>query len=182
MPRAVRRELSDGSAYAGQQRVTFVLPYDTLVSATTVTTGVISVAIPLQFSSIQSFSTRFGSTFDEARLLSATVKIRPVNVSSGVTRFFFDEKSSSAPSIADAQERVGLTLPNTSANTAAVTRMTWRARDLLDLEYSPIGSTVPSAYFKIYTDLATFGAPATVTQLWFIEIDYTVELRGLKAV
>lgn len=172
--------LSDGPAYAGQQTARLRVPGFSGIFSTTVTTGVISGSLVLGPAAIVDFATRFGKTFDEYRILGADVMIRPLSVSTGVTRFFFDEKSATAPTIDDSQERIGLSLPNNSANVKSAALMTWRARDLLDLEYTPIGTDSTPAYWKLYTDTATWGAPTAVTALWLAVIDFHIEFRGLR--
>jgi hypothetical protein len=172
----------DGPAYAGQPTVRLVLPGVLTTVSTTVTTGVIANVDTISIADISGFTTRFGSTFDEYRILGATFKIRPTGVNPGITRFWFDEKSSATPTVDDSYERVGLTLSNNSSDSRASTSMTWKARDLLDLQYTPIGTASTPAYFKIYTDNASYASPATVLPLWFRQVDLLVEFRGLKTV
>jgi len=157
------------------------LPAPSALLTTTVTTGIISNSIALDKTQINGFATRFGTTFDEYRIRGVNVKIRPLTVSTGVTKHMFDEKSATVPAATDAISRIGKLLGNNSADTSSTTTMRWRARDLLDLEYTAIGTTVTPVYFKTYTDTANFGAPATVVPLWFLELDFIVEFRGLKS-
>lgn len=175
------QSIADSSSYKGQARLTTKLPTISAIQTTTITTGVIASSIGISTSLINGFSTRFGLTFDEYRILKVYCKIRPLAVSTGVTRFLFDEKNSSAVSATGSTQRVGKTLANNAADPKSVTMMTWSARDLLDLQYTAIGSTVTPVYFKIYTDSTNYGAPATATALWLIEFDLTVEFRGLAA-
>jgi hypothetical protein len=157
-----------------------VVPGASGILSTTVTTGVIANSQGLSIADINTFSTRFGNTFDEYRILGVNVKIRPLADSTGITQLFFDEKSSAAPTVAESYNRTRLTLPNTNAQSKSFTVLRWRARDLLDLEYQPIGTTFTPVYFKTYTDTANFAAPAVVTPLWFYEYDFIMEFRGIK--
>jgi len=59
--------------------------------------------------------------------------------------------------------------------------MRWRAKDLLDLQYTAIGTVSTPVTFKTYTDLANYGAPAAVTNLWLLEPDFIMEFRGIKS-
>lgn len=177
----VARELSDGRSFAGQQRTTLRLEGQPILLSTTVTTGVVASVYNISCNSIVGFTTRFGSTFDECRVLSARFRITAVSASTGVTKMWFDEKASASPSANEAQERTSQPFANTNANSKSRNSLTWKARDLLDLQYSPIGSVATPAYFKIYTDTTTWGAPATVTPLWLIEPVFTVEFRGIKS-
>jgi len=177
----VARELSDGPSFAGQQSVILTLPAAATSGYTTVTTGVLQTSIALDSSHLNGFATRFGSTFDEYRILGVNVKIRPISPATGVTRYFFNEKNGTVPSTVDAYERVGLTLSNSNANSSSTRTMSWRARDLLDLQYTPIGTNFTPVWLKIYTDLDTFGAPAVATPISYLEVDFLVEFRGLQA-
>jgi hypothetical protein len=180
IPRRVQATLGDGPAYSGQQRATLRLTGESTILSTTVTTGVIAQSLAIDKTAIGDFATRFASTFDEYRVLKASIKIRPLAVSTGVTRFFFDEKTSSTPSATQAAERVGQTLANNSAAHASTRSMSWRARDLGDLAYQSIGGSTATVWLKVYTDTANFGAPIAVTPLWLIEYNITFEFRGLK--
>lgn len=175
------QSIADSSSYKGQARLTTKLPTISAIQTTTITTGVISSSIGISTSLINGFATRFGLTFDEYRILKVYCKIRPLVVSTGVTRFLFDEKSSTALTATGSTQRVGLTLANNSADSKSLQTMIWSARDLLDLQYTAIGSSVTPVYFKIYTDSTNYGAPVSATALWLIEFDLTVEFRGLSA-
>jgi len=178
----IARTLSDGDSYRGQQKTTLVVPGSPFLLTTTVTTGVISALAAVSTGAITSFAARFGSTFDEYRILGANLRITPVAASTGVSKLWFDEKSNAAASLVDSQERNSLSLANTNAMSKSQHVMRWRARDLLDLEYSPIGTVTTPVYWKLYTDTANWGAPAAVTPLWLVEVESIIEFRGLKAV
>jgi len=179
--KVVSRELSDGPAYAGQQCVTLKLPGTPMLLTSIITTGVIANVTNLNVTDITGFSTRFGSTFDEYRILGVNVMLRPVAVSTGVSVAWFDEKSPAAPTANEAQERIGKRLTNTNASDKSVCVMRWRARDLLDLEYQPISGTTTPVYWKLYTDLATWGSPGAATPLWIVEPVFLIEFRGIKS-
>jgi hypothetical protein len=142
---------------------------------------VIASIVAPNSANITGFATRFASTFDEYRILGASVKVTPVTASVGVTKFWFDEKSSSTPTSNEAQERTSTPLANSNSNSSSYRTFSWRAKDLLDLQYTPIGTNVTPVNFKIYTDLATWGAPVAVTNLWIIEPNVLIEFRGLKS-
>jgi len=178
----VRQELSDGNAYRSQQKCVLTVPGTPFLLTTTITTGVISALAAVGTGAITSFAARFGSTFDEYRVLGANLKITPVAASTGVSKLWFDEKSNAAASLVDSQERNALALANTNAMSKSQAVMKWRARDLLDLQYTPIATATTPVYWKLYTDTANWGAPVAVTALWLVEVDTIIEFRGLKAV
>jgi len=178
---SVKSTLSDGPSYQGQAKVRLSMQGVPYLKSTTVTTGVIASNIGVDVANIVGFSSRFGSTFDEYRILGVDVKVTPVSASQGVTKFWFDEKNQSAPTLNEAEERYCIPLPNTNASPKAARVFRWRARDLLDLEYTAIGTSFSPVCFKLYTDSTSFGAPVVVTPLWLIEIMHHIEFRGLKS-
>lgn len=175
--------LNDAPSSKGQQRAMLKLLGATQLLTTTVTTGVIAVTYAVApVANIFGWATRFQNSFEEYRLLGVRFYIRPITASTGVTKFWFDEKSTSNPTANEAQERtVVAVLPNTNANVASAKMVSWRARDLLDLEYSAIGAATQPVNFKIYTDTASFGAPVVATTLWLIEPEYHIEFRGIAS-
>lgn len=174
------RELSNGPSYSGQQSAILKMPGTPVLYSTTVTTGVIAQRLPLGINNIVDFATRFASTFEEYRLLSADYKITCVSASTGISKFWLEEKDvSSTPTLNESREKTHVNIPNTNANSKSQRIMKWRARDLLDLEYTDIATTVNPVSLSVYTDTATLGAPATVTALWLIEPMVTIEFRGL---
>lgn len=178
----ITRLLSDGPSYAGQQKTILRLEGTPQPLSTIVTSGLIAFAQQLQAAQITGFASRFASTFDEYRILGANVRITPMSASVGVSKLWFDEKSTSAPTANEAQERTSVPLANTNAMASSRRTMRWRARDLLDLEYTATSVTnVTPVTFKLYTDVATWGAPAAATVLWLVEPEFLVEFRGIKS-
>lgn len=172
----------DSQSYAGQTRYRVELPSLSTVRSTTVTTGVIAFNFGVSAAEITGFASRFGNTFDEYRIVGARVLIRPCSASTGVSSMWFDEKSPSAPTANESNERFGDRLCNSNAMSKSFTQMRWSARDLLDLEFTDTGTTsVTPVTFKVYTDAANWGAPITVTPLWVLEMFITFEFKGLKS-
>lgn len=179
---SVSRQLSDGPAYAGQQRCVLRLEGTPSILPTTVTTGVISSVYTVSSSAITGFATRFGSTFDEYRILKCQFRITAIAAASGLSKFWFDEKSNTAPTLNESFERTSKPMMNTNANMKSQnTTMVWVARDLLDLEYVAIGTATTPAYLKVYTDAANWGAPIVAANVWIIEPIFTIEFRGIKS-
>lgn len=173
--------LSDGPSYVGQQVSRLVLPGSSgLVSANA--TGDITSSVAVDTTAILNFGLRFGSTFEEYRVLGVDIKIRPVALTAGLTSMWFDEKSGAIPTSAEAFEKTHDLVPNTNASSNTFRVMRWRARDLLDLQYLPIGTVFTPVWFKLLTSTAGYGTPAVAAPVWFFELDFHVEFRGLKAV
>jgi len=178
---SIRAELSDSRAYPGQQVSKLVLNGAAAQLLTTITTGVVNYAQPINTGAILGFSTRFGSTFDEYRIVGTDARMTPLSATSGVSKVWFDEKNTANPTANEAQERTSTPLVNSNANARAVRVFRWRARDLLDLQYTAIGTSVTPVSFKVYTDTASWAAPATVTPLWLLELILYFEFRGIKS-
>jgi len=178
---SVRRELSDSPAYQGQVSWRVRLPGAAVKLTTTVTTGVIANALQLTSADIVGFATRFGSTFDEYRTVGADVELIPLAASTGEMNFWFDEKSTAAPTSNEAQERTSVHCAINSAASGSHRTMRWRARDLLDLQYSPIGTLSQPVTFKSYTDNALFGATIVATDVYIVKVLFLIEFRGLKS-
>jgi len=151
------------------------------LATTTVTTGVIQATYAVSTAAILGFASRFGNAFDEYRILGAELRITPATASTGVSKTWFDEKATGVPTSNEAQERTNLPLANTNAMSKSQRVMRWRARDLLDLQYTPIGTVIQPVTWKLYTDAANWAAPVTATTLFIIESVLTIEMRGIKS-
>ncbi len=168
-------------AYADEVMVSLKLPADPQILTTTVTTGVISASIgsdPTQ--DVPDWSTRFGNTFDAYRVVGVDYHIRPLTVSSGLTAFMLDENDSTAPVADESAGRVGKRLNNTNSG-QGLTVLKWRVREMQDLGWTPLSSSVSPIYLKVYTSTALWGAPIVATALWVVQPIYIVEFRGLKS-
>jgi len=174
-------ELNDGLAYAGQQKALLRLEGAPRLLTTTVTTGVVADPYLVTTNNINDFASRFSTTFDEYRIVGADVKVTPVTASSGISKMFFDEKSSAAPTLKNSEERTVVPMANTNAMSKSMRVFRWRAKDLLDLQYSPIGTPYTPVTFKVYTDAANYGAPIAVTNLWIVETVFIIEFRGIAS-
>jgi hypothetical protein len=172
--------VGDSQAYKNQGLHHIKLVTQSTILTNTVTSGLLAANYSVGASNIPTFSTRFASTFDEYRIIKANVRVRPVSAGSGVSRFFFNEESTSNPNATDAADRVGWELSNSNANSSSTRDFKWSPRDIDDLVFTSTGTLVNPVYFKIYTDNATYGAPIVATQLWVISAELTVEFRGLK--
>jgi len=176
------QRLPDSNSYAGQQKSLLRLEGVPQLLSTTTGTGVISDTYIVEAQDILAFATRFGNTFDEYRILGADIKVTCTAVSTGVSKFWFDEKSNAVPTLNESQERTVNALPNNSSNSKSCKVFRWRARDLLDLQFSPISTlTVNPVTFKIYTNNANYGAPTSVTPLWLVESVLLMEFRGIAS-
>jgi len=148
---------------------------------TTVTTGQIAGVINIVSTSIASFATRFSQTFVEYRMIRAVFKIRLFSSTNpGVLQFWIDEKSNSAPVLAEAQERAVLVVSASSVDRNP--SLKWVSSDTLDLQYIATSASATLATFKVFTNNTNFGSSIVATDYLEVEPIYQVQFRGLQGV
>jgi len=166
-------------AYKGQNVIRVVIPHAVGILTTTVTSGLIANSNVLNLADLAN-SADFASTWDEWRLVAVEVEMYCLTVSTGVTRFWFDDQDTSAPTVAEAVARPGITLPNNSAAAPTKHVMKWFATDDIDYAWNLTSSpSINTVSFKVYTDSAIFGAPTAVTNLWTYVFHATFDFRGI---
>lgn len=154
------------------------LPGTPSKQTTTVTTGVRQSSFPVAFTSMSAFATRFGSTFVEYRIIRAKFVYRCFSSTiPGVSQIWIDEKDTANPTLTEARERAILSISH--ADVVREHSLKWECTDTLDLQYSPIGTAVTVASFKLYTDNAVFGAPVVATEFMEIVPYFELQFRGL---
>jgi hypothetical protein len=168
-------------SYPGQPHAELWLEAVPEILLTAVTTGVIDVSYPIDISVIQSFATRFESTFVEYRIVSAVFETRGFSsLNSGLLNQWFDEKVGAAPTQAEATEKALQAFPLSDQVNTHLQK--WNPTDLLDLQFTPISTTNTVAWFKSYTDNAVFGAPITSTSVGIVVPRFLFQFRELKGV
>lgn len=171
-----RQDLILRSAYQGQPTLQTKILTDAVKYTTTVTTGLIAQSYPVSEASITNFATRF-ATWSEFRLIRCKALIRMFSsVNPGVVKFWFEEKSSSTPTLGNANAARSLTR-NCSA-VDDVHSLTWTASDPLDLEWTAISGTKTPVYFKFYTNNANMGSSVVATDYFMVQLDLTYQFRG----
>jgi hypothetical protein len=176
-PTVLKSKQSVGPIY------TMDLPFQLNTAA--VATGAMALNLPMDKASIPNFSTRFGSTFQEYRIVGTRIKIRPINISAGqgYAIFAIDEKSSSAPTLANMQNRphVEIVLPSTFDGNAALNReIQWIAHDLLDLQFTAIGTDVDPLYLLAFASVAGTLTSASTTATFEVSAVHRIQFRGLQ--
>jgi len=157
------------------------LPATPIKVTTTVTTGVIATSLLCNTGGIANFAVRFGSTFVEYRMIRVRMQIRFFSSTNpGVIQFWYDEKQTGAPSLADAQERAVLVCSAASVDRQPLLK--WICSDTLDLQYSDIGALVTPVTFKAYSDNANFGSSVVATDYFELEPEFQYQFRGLVGV
>ncbi len=169
-------------AYAGQPVQEETIPCTSYILTTTATTGLIANTTGLNINSIVGFSTRYADLWSEYAIVGGTIEITPLQQgASGISAFFFDDFSTSVPTLNESMGRIVRKLSNSAANPKSTTVMNWTARSLQDLTFQPTTLGYTAVNFKVYTDNTNYGSPTTATQLWLIRPKLKIILRGLKS-
>jgi len=179
----VIRNITDITSYSGSKVYTFRIPANPVKLTTTVTTGVIAyegqVSPPTV---IGGFTTRFGTLFDEYRVIKATIELHPIGLNVGETALFLSEIGLGTPTNLEAEQRPGILLNNNNQLfTLQNNTLSWRATDLLDLQFQNITVGYNGVHYYVYTDNANYGAPTAVTDLWIVRPFLTIEFRGIRS-
>lgn len=149
---------------------------DPLKYTTTVTTGVIASSTNILYSLISSFTTRF-ATWDEYRVVRVLFRIRFFSSTNpGIVRFWVEDRSSSAPTLAIAEAARGVV-----ANASDVTRefrLDYKIMDPVYVDYTQLNATQSVGYFNVYTNNANYGASAAATDYCVVTPVFTIQFRG----
>lgn len=146
---------------------------------TTVTTGVVAISLAMDTTTISSWASRFASLFEEYRIVGVDMKVQPFSsTTTGILKMYFDEKSAIAPTAASVQRR---SIKDVSCSDNKLHVVKWRVEDVADMVFTASTTNYTPVYFKIYTDLANFGAPAVVTPVGYLTPEYWVQFRGYSS-
>jgi len=169
----------DRAAYAGQQIAIMDVPGDVRLAISTAGNAIAQV-FAINAANIQTnFHGYFNSVFQEYRIRRVVFHITAITAGApGASFFRFEEKNSGTPTLNEMANSTSVFKPNNGNNANSTFTMTWTARDLVDLGFEQITTDPNSAFFKIFTDAADLGAPAS-TNLWAFRPVATIEFRGL---
>jgi hypothetical protein len=148
------------------------------VLTTTVTTGVIASVISMDPTTIiTNWSTRFASLYHEYRVVKARARIICFSATNpGTLLSYWDEKSNAAPTNAQSSETAFKRIA--AADVFKEHDMTWKARDLLDLQYVASGTASNPVYWKLYTDAGNNGSAIAATNYATVDFRLLIEFRG----
>lgn len=172
----------DGNLSESPQLVTLDLPMNPFQAS--VVAGNMTFTNSIDGNDIANFSTRFGATFLEYRIIGARINIRAPTVvtsPSGTSVFFIDEKIFSAPTTIQAVSRPCLEMANNIDTSGNVHQIKWKAEELEDMAFTP--TSTPTAFIpfaiKGYTDTSAFASLAgTACSFWF-RGSVRIQFRGL---
>jgi hypothetical protein len=168
-------------SFSGQQLFTVKMDGIPVKVTTTITTGVAAVAYEADaVSTVLGYGTRFSATFQEKRLIKARFKVTMLTPSTGVLVSMFDEKVVSVPTANQSKEQ-DILGREPITNVLKPKSYTWKARDILDLEFNPVATASTPVTFKVYTSTADWGSTIVSTDIAIIEPTFWVQFRGLKS-
>jgi hypothetical protein len=155
----------------------WVSTFNTLLTGT-VTTGVVSSVISMNpVALVTNWATRFQTLYEEYRVKAVRARVLCASGSNtGTLLCYWDEKSNTAPSNASASQEAMKRICNGDVYKEHI--MTWHAKDLLDLEYTAIGTAVNPVYWKLYTDTANNAAPPLAQPFCTVDFRLTIQFRG----
>lgn len=165
-------------SYPGQQLAQFKMLSISNVSSTTVTTGAVALARAIDpTGEVTNWVDRFQDLFEEYRVVKATLKINCFSSTNpGVLNAWVDEVVSTAPTSTAASERTILKFSASSVQKTHI--LVWKPVSLPDLAYTPVATALNPAWFKVYTDNASFGASVVATQYFTSVMEFVIQFRG----
>ena len=132
---------------------------------------------------ITNWSTRFG-IFQEYRTIAIRLTVMaaaPDVANSAYVHAWWDENNTGAPTANDSFEQVGQALLFVSPYSTDRQELHWRAADLNDLGFTPLGTAFSPVTYKQYTSAAWGGLGAS-KQLLVLRPEFLLEFRGLKTI
>jgi hypothetical protein len=150
------------------------------LSKVSIVAGALATAINIDETLIPSFNTRFASTFRECAILGARIELRMTNVANptGLVIVFLNEKTSASPVASEAQDAPHLDMLVSSTESPTRHLLDWKARDLLDLEWSAIASVATPVTLKLFASVATTLTAAGTTADILISGAMQIGFRG----
>jgi hypothetical protein len=166
-------------AYPGQVCKQFDIPLTPVLATSVVTTGLVSVRMDVFANLISNFTTRFGSLFEEYRIVKVLVSWKNFSsTNNGLITHWIDEKDNSAPTLAEAQQKSDKQF---SASSPSPHTISWVARDPLDLQYTDISTVATTVCtYKAYSNAANFGTSIVATPYGQVTGRIWIQFRGLN--
>lgn len=127
---------------------------------------------------VTNWASRYQSMFREYRVIGVDVILQQAFPNSGSTTFWIDEATNYTPALNDANENIGVLIPNTNAGCKGTTTLHWRAKELEDLTFNSTGTSSAAAFLKGFTNQAQYGTTPAVASIFTIRLLYMIEFKG----
>lgn len=136
-------------------------------------------------SDIVAWSSRFGNTFLEYRILGVEMKIRAVHQSglgNGCHVAWWDETGAGSTTTQAMAIRMDTKLrPSDVGNPKATYNMYWRPQDPEDMAFQSTNGGVPPVTFRLYSDSTYFGLNVSAgANMFTVQPWYLLQFRSLK--
>ncbi len=167
-------------SYANQPLATHVIPAGSYLL--TPTGGTVASATPVDPTTlINGWATRFQTLYEEYRVVKVKAQVNFFSSTNpGILASYWDEKTPyTTPTVAIVQQRS--TFKTSLSSTDRPLNMTWVPRDLLDLEYTAIGTAVSPVAICFYTDSANYGSGGGITNFAEVSLFITIQFRGFQS-
>lgn len=127
--------------------------------------GALASVVPIDTTVIQNWVSRFQTLFREYAICGARLEIRMNNVviNSGLVCAYLDEQTSGAPTAAEAEGRGRLDILCAQQFQPGSYTIDWKPRDILDLDYTNVGTVFTPVWLKLFASNAATGTQATTT-------------------
>jgi hypothetical protein len=172
----------DGNLSEAPQLVTLDLPLNPFQSS--IVAGNMTFTNSIDANDIANFTSRYGGTFLEFRIIGARFNIRPPTVvtsPSGTSVFFIDEKLFTAPTTSQSLSRPCVEIPNVVDTSGSIYTIKWKAQELEDMAFTP--TSTPTAFIpfaiKAYTDTSAFASLAATACTFYFRGAVRIQFRSL---
>jgi hypothetical protein len=154
IPRILGADTSLGAG--GSVYPTVMLDVPIAIQIATIAAGATATVIPLDTTAVNGWAGRFAATFREYAIVGAALELRLNNVATtaGLVLAFLDEVSNAAPTATMALDRARLDMTCGPLFVPKAYRMKWVPRDLLDLDYTAIGTNFTPVWLKLFSSVA----------------------------
>lgn len=142
--------------------------------------GAVAYAGAIDTLSVQDWGTRYAAVFREYAIVGCRLELRPQNISpaAGICAAYMDEQSGAVPTAAEALARSRLDMTLAPLTVPKAYHLDWTPHDLLDLDFTAVGTNFQPVFLKIFANVANFGTSAAETGQILVTGSIAFEFRG----
>jgi len=147
-----------------------------------VVAGVCTSVVAINNGIMTNFNAKFGNVFNEYSIVGLILEIRVGSVSapSGLAYAYISETSSAAATLNEGSElpHIDLDIVVPSGNKEEVHLLKWKPTNLLDLDWTAVGTTVTPLWLKFFTSVAGTGTLVGTAAQILITGSMALSFRG----
>jgi hypothetical protein len=167
-------------AFKGQVVTSMKLEGTPTLFTNTAVTGLVSPVAAVNSAAIANFAARFGSLYEEYRIVKACFYVRLFSSTNpGLLVSWVDEKVFTAPTLAESRTKSNMRDMFNASAVNTKPSLVWTPHDVVDQQFLGIGTSTTTAAFKIYGDNTNYGTSQTLSAYGEIFPVFTVQFRGL---